>query len=266
MHPEQPIGIFDSGIGGLTVAKSIHELMPNEALIYFGDTLHLPYGEKSADAIQGYCSQIINFLLEKNCKAIVIACHSASSVVTSELREHIADSALLFNVIDPVIHYLHRTPPKQQLGLIGTKRTIRSKVYEKKLHALNTDISLQPIATPLLAAAIEEDFKNPEILESILHEYLDRTETQHISDLVLGCTHYPIIRPMIESKHPNWNIIDPAMLTAKACKDQLQTKRLLTDTHQFNESCFYASDITSFFRTSAEKFFGRPLKLEKKRL
>ena len=138
----QPIGVFDSGIGGLTVAHAIRELLPNESMIYFGDTAHLPYGDKSEAAIQAYSIRIADILLKKGCKVIVIACNSASSAAYELLKEYVRKDTHIINVIDPMVEYVLDHFPGKQVGLIGTKRTVQSDVYSRKIIEGNRNITL----------------------------------------------------------------------------------------------------------------------------
>ena len=169
---QQPIGIFDSGIGGLTVAHAITELLPNEQILYFGDTAHLPYGDKSTAAIQAYAVKICDLLVKQKCKVILIACNSASAAAYDLVREYVGSKAKALNVIDPVIAYVGKNYPNKTMGLIGTKQTVNSNVYRKKIDDLNQNITLHSVATPLLAAMIEEGFFNNNISESIIQTYL----------------------------------------------------------------------------------------------
>ena len=155
-----PIGIFDSGIGGLTLAHAITELMPNENIVYFGDTAHLPYGDKSATAIQAYSLKICNFLMEKQCKLILIACNSASAAAYDLVKTYVGTKAIVVNVIDPVIDYLDQNWEGKTIGLIGTKQTVNSGIYATKAEALGKNIHIKSLATPLLAPMIEEGFFN----------------------------------------------------------------------------------------------------------
>src|SRR5688572_28103728 len=154
--PSQPIGVFDSGIGGLTVAHAIRNHLPNESMIYFGDTAHLPYGEKSEAAIQAYSVKIADVLLKKRCKVIVIACNSASSAAYELLREYVGKNVRIINVIDPMVQLVAESFAGKQVGLIGTKRTVQSGVYVRKINELNKNIKVHSLATPLLAPMIEE--------------------------------------------------------------------------------------------------------------
>ena len=157
-----PIGIFDSGIGGLTVAHALKKKLPNENIIYFGDTEHLPYGDKSKTAIQSFSKRIVNFLVSKNCKAIVIACNSASSVACDTVEKE-AKNLSVFNVIDPVVKEVVKICADYDIGVIGTKATIQSNIYEYKIKELCKNSKVSSLATPLLAPMIEEGFINEQI-------------------------------------------------------------------------------------------------------
>ena len=142
MNNNQAIGIFDSGIGGLTVASAIQKILPKERIIYFGDTAHLPYGDKSATAIQAYSIKICNLLLQQNCKVIVIACNSASAAAYDLVKTYVGSKAEVINVIDPVVRYVEKEHQKQKVGLIGTKQTVYSNIYKKKINRFYMGILL----------------------------------------------------------------------------------------------------------------------------
>src|SRR5438477_6819095 len=146
---KKPIGLFDSGIGGLTVARAIVKTLPNENIIYFGDTAHLPYGDKSTAAIQAYSIKICDMLLKEGCKLILIACNSASAAAFDLVKEYVGSRAMVMNVIDPLVNYVRENFAQKHLGLIGTKQTINSQVHRKKIAALNINTRLSALATPL---------------------------------------------------------------------------------------------------------------------
>jgi len=185
-----PIGIFDSGIGGLTVAHALKEQMPNESIIYFGDTKHLPYGEKSEESIVNFSTKISKFLVNQNCKAIVIACNSASSVAFDVVKKE-AKNISVFNVIDPVIKEVVKVCADYDIGVIGTKATIKSNVYEHKIIKLCNSSKVSSLATPLLAPMIEEGFINEDISHTVIANYLSNKKLANIDHLILDCTHYP---------------------------------------------------------------------------
>ena len=183
----QPIGIFDSGVGGLTVAHAIKQLLPGESIIYFGDTAHLPYGDKSADAIKSYSRRITEFLLEHQAKVILVACNSASASAYDSLKEEFGRRTVILDVIDPVVDYLSSKHYKK-LGVIGTKRTISSGMYDQKLKERSPVTSVVSLATPLLVPMIEEGFIFDDISNAIIRTYLSDESLSGIEALVLGCT------------------------------------------------------------------------------
>jgi glutamate racemase len=263
---ENPIGVFDSGIGGLTVAHAIHELMPHEHMVYFGDTAHLPYGDKSEAAIQAYSVKIANVLLEKGCKVIVIACHSASSAAYELLKEYVRQEAHVINVIDPMVEFVLNNFKKSAIGLIGTKRTIQSDLYSKKIHEKNKDIDLRTLATPLLAPMIEEGFFNNQISREIIAQYLADPHLGKIDALILACTHYPLIKKEIDEYYAGkTQVLDSSLVAAQSLHRYLASKGLLNTTST-PKSRFYVSDYTESFEASTKLFFGENVHLESYRL
>lgn len=259
-----PIGIFDSGIGGLTVAKAIRKILPKEQLIYFGDTAHMPYGDKSPEAIKFYSLKIAKFLLDKNCKLILIACNTASAHAYHELIHFLGDKVPIINVIDPVVNLLANSTQYGRIGVIGTKSTIRSDIYAKKFKEINPKIQVSSLATPLLAPMIEEGFFNNNISKTVINSYLSSAKLKKIDSLILACTHYPLIKPEIEAFYKGKvEIINTAEIVAEYLKDQLTNLDLLNDgpakKHQF-----YISDYTSSFENSTRLFFGEKIHLSYK--
>jgi glutamate racemase len=261
MPNSAPIGIFDSGIGGLTLAHAITELMPQENIIYFGDTAHLPYGDKSATAIQAYSVKICNLLLEKNCKLILIACNSASAAAYDLVKAYVGTKAKVVNVIDPVITYVDQNWEGKTLGLIGTKQTVNSGIYANKAEALGKNIHIKSLATPLLAPMIEEGFFSHTISEQIIKEYLAQPALNGIEGLILGCTHYPLIKPQIDAYYKgSIPVIDTSIIVADEIKRILLAEDML---HAGSESSrqFFVSDYTDSFEKSTQIFFGKAIKL-----
>lgn len=257
----QPIGIFDSGIGGLTVAHALVKHLPKENIIYFGDTAHLPYGDKSTAAIQAYSMKIAHLLLQQECKLILIACHSASAAAYELIRESIADKIPVINVIDPIIHLLKENYAGKRIGLIGTRQTVNSTIYKKKIEALNLGITLHAHATNLLAAAIEE-FGQHKVIDALLEEYLAHPQLQNIDALLLACTHYPVIKTKIPPHYRhNIDIIDSSDIVAQAVKKQLEKDNLL-NANGTSKKHFYVSDYTETFAKNAKFFFGETITLE----
>ena len=259
---EQPIGIFDSGVGGLTVAHAIKQILPGESLIYFGDTAHLPYGDKSAESIKYYSRKITEFLLNHNSKVVLIACNSASASAFETLREEFRNKTIMIDVIDPVVDYL-ATRSFSKIGVIGTKRTIMSNTYNDKLRKKSPRTTVVSMATPLLVPMIEEGFIFDDISNAIIRTYLSNEILSGIEALILGCTHYPIIRNQI-SKFFNFNVevIDSARTVAQILRETLEKNNLLNDSGKVTDQ-FYISDYTSFFEKIARMFFEGEINLKK---
>ncbi len=259
--PSQPIGIFDSGIGGLTVAQAIVKQLPKENIIYFGDTAHLPYGDKSASTIQAYSVKIAQMLLQQKCKLILIACNSASTAAYELIQEYVASKAIVMEVVDPLIHYLRNTHANKRLGLIGTRQTVNSNVYKKKIDKLNCGIELKSLATNLLASAIEE-FGNKKVMDGLLEEYLSHPTLNNLDALILACTHYPVVKDKI-AKYFNHKIqiIDPSDIVAQAVKKRLEQDNLLNTTG-IGTKHFYVSDYTESFAAGTKIFFDEKINLE----
>lgn len=264
---QAPIGIFDSGIGGLTVADAIHKLMPAESLVYFGDTVHMPYGEKSAEAIKGYAERITEFLLSNGCKAIVIACNSASSVAYETVQRHASGKAIVVDVINPVVKQVSKLKKIDQIGVIGTRATIRSNAYATRITALNPEKKVSSLATPLLAPMIEEGFFDNKISRTIIHNYLSSPKLRKIDALILACTHYPLIRKEIaEFYKREIHIVDSAEIVAGHLRASLKSKHLLAERKRSGSHRFFVSDLTSSFEKSTRIFFKGKVKLELRNL
>ena len=260
LKADNSIGIFDSGVGGLTIAKAVIDNLPNESMIYFGDTKHLPYGDKSIQAIQGYVREIVDFLLEREVKLILIACHSASAAAYEMLQNYIGNRALLVNVIDPVIKFLSENYAGKRVGLIGTKLTIQSGIYHKKISELECQIDLCALATPLLVPIIEEGFFEHELIDIALNEYLSNPILQDIDALVLGCTHYPVIKKNIEKFYlDKVAIIDAGKIVADEVKNMLTAQNLISSVLPKRQ--FYVSDYTDGFVKGARLFFGEDIEV-----
>lgn len=267
MKAASPIGIFDSGIGGLTVASAIKKILPGESLIYFGDTAHLPYGDKSPETIRRYSLKIADFLLEKKCKMIVIACNTASSVAYETVKNHIGNKAIVVNVITPVVRYVAQTYPQGKIGVIGTKGTIRSRIYVRKIIKKNNNLKVTSLATPLLAPMIEEGFYNNFISRTIIHSYLSKHSLKKINAIILACTHYPLIKKEVEDYYKKRvQIIDSAEIVALFVKNKLLKNKLLYEGNAAPRYRFFVSDYTEAFEQSAKIFFKEEIHLKKTRL
>ena len=259
---KQAIGIFDSGAGGLTVASAVKNILSEEDIIYFGDTAHLPYGDKSPETIKKYSLDITNFLLKKNCKVILIACNTASAAAYEAVKEHVGTKAIVLNVIDPAAEYVAKMQDISKIGVIGTKATVQSKSYSNKIRALNSQKEVVSLATPLLVPMIEEAFIYDDISNAIIRKYLSDPLFADIDSLILGCTHYPIIKNQIRKFFEfETTVIDSSIVVAQKLKEILETNNLLnnqkTPTHKF-----YVSDYTDSFKKLGEMFFDTRIELQ----
>lgn len=264
LSSSQPIGIFDSGVGGLTVAAAVKNLLPEEKIIYFGDTAHLPYGEKSVEAIRQYSIKISNFLLGKNCKIILIACNTASAAAYETVKNHVNDKAIVLNVIDPASEYVSNNEKFKRIGVIGTKGTVSSNTYTIKIKKQAPDKEVVSLATPLLVPMIEEGFIYDDISNAIIKNYLSDDKLKNIDSLILGCTHYPIIKNQIRKFYEfKTNIIDSSEVVARKLQKILSENELLNKNNTQPGHEFYVSDYTDFFKTIAEMFLDDEIILKK---
>ena len=258
----RPIGVFDSGVGGLTVAHAIKQILPGESLVYFGDTAHLPYGDKSAEAITYYSRKITEFLLDQDAKMVLVACNSASASAYQALIDEFGDRVFIMDVIDPVVDFISARN-LSKVGVIGTKRTITSGTYEKKFREKSPDTKIVSLATPLFVPMIEEGFIFDDISNAIIRSYLSNPVLNNIEALVLGCTHYPIIRNQI-TKLFNFDIevVDSARVVALELRAELERRDLLRKSGKAGDR-FFVSDYTPYFEKIARMFFEADIHLEK---
>ena len=257
----RPIGIFDSGIGGLTVARAVKDLLPQETIVYFGDTAHLPYGDKDSATIQAHAIRICDFLLQRRCKVILIACNSASAAAYDVVCAYVGKRAAVLNVIDPMIDHIGSQFQGQTIGLIGTRQTVRSGVYEKKLQALHLGIQLRALATPLLVPMSEAGFTQG-ISQEIIDNYLEHPILRKIQALILGCTHYPVIKAQIQAFYQHKIlVIDATAITATYLQSFLDRNQIMSTCRQA-EDCFVVSALTDNFEKATRIFFNHKIRLE----
>lgn len=262
----RPIGIFDSGIGGLTIASELHRVLPNESILYFGDTAHLPYGDKSPETIISYSKQIAELLVNNDCKAILIACNSASAAAFDAVTETAGDKASVFNVIDPVVENVAREFRSSKVGVIGTRATIISDVYRQRLKENAPEIRVAQKSTSLLAPMIEEGFHDDTISHAVIHAYLEDRTFDGMEALIPACTHYPLIADEIQDYFgESVKVINAPKVVAEHVKQHLIEKQILSD-GQPPEMHFLVSDLTPSFQKSTAIFFGEDVRLEEKRL
>lgn len=247
-----PIGVFDSGIGGLTVAREIMRNLPMEKIVYFGDTARVPYGSKSKETVIRYSRQIVRFLQSQKVKAIVVACNTASALALDTLEKEI--DIPIIGVVKPGARVAARTTVSKRVGVIATEATIRSNLYPELIRKIDPDIFVVGKACPLFVPLVEEGWRKDPITEMVARRYLKELQDQNIDALILGCTHYPLLRGMIgEVMGDKVRLVNPAYETSMALKQLLTEKNLLnpgTVEEEFPYR-FYVSDAAEQFKNFA---------------
>ena len=248
-----PIGVFDSGVGGLTVAREIMRNLPNERIVYFGDTARVPYGSKSRETILRYSRHIIRFLRTEQVKAIVIACNTASALALDEVEKEL--DIPIIGVIKSGAHVAASSSVNRRVGVIGTESTINSGMYDQLIRAENPEITVYGKACPLFVPLVEEGWLNDPVTETVARRYLRELLDEGIDSLILGCTHYPLLRSLIgEIAGPGVRLVNPAYETARELERLLARKGILnTQTKPpGNEPYkFYVSDAADKFKRFA---------------
>ncbi len=248
-----PIGVFDSGVGGLTVAREIMRQIPNENIIYFGDTARVPYGSKSKETITKYSRQIVRFLREQNVKAIVAACNTASAYALEEIEQEI--DIPIIGVVKPGAKVAAEVTKNGKIGVIGTEGTIGSHIYATYINKINPDITVLGKACPLFVPLVEEGLWQDPVTDEIANRYLGGLVDSDIDTLILGCTHYPMIRSTVgKIMGENVTLVNPAYETARELKELLTAENLLNGRQQAlgsNRYRFYVSDMADKFQTFA---------------
>lgn len=244
-----PVGVFDSGVGGLTVAREIMRQLPNEKIVYFGDTARVPYGSKSKETILRYSRQIIRFLKTKGVKAIVVACNTASALALEEIRDEI--DMPIIGVVKPGAKVAVEKTVNKRVGVIATEATISSGLYTDYIKAQDADVIVYSKACPLFVPLVEEGWLKDSVTEEVARRYLEELKEQNIDTLVLGCTHYPLLRNMIgKLMGDEVTLVNPAYETAVSLGELLEEKGLAAG----NENR-YASEMYDFYVSdAAEKF------------
>jgi len=225
MSDRRPIGVFDSGIGGLTVVKALRDLLPNEDIVYLGDTARVPYGPKSPETVQRYAFELAQMLTEKNAKALVVACNTVSSVALPLLTKKF--SAPVIGVIEPGARAALQATRNRHIGVIGTRATIRSRAYEKVLRATDDNVRVSSRACPLLVPLIEEGLLDDDVTDRMIARYLQPLVGDGIDTLVLGCTHYPLLTEAIaRGLGRQVTLVDSAQNCARAVQEMLDRQSL----------------------------------------
>jgi glutamate racemase len=253
-----PIGVFDSGIGGLTVVRRIMELLPHESILYVGDTARIPYGPKSPETVRDFAREIGGYLVAAGVKAVVIACNTASAYGLSTLSATLPVPVL--GVIAPGARAAAAASVSGRIGVIGTRGTVSSEAYQSAILALRQEAHVHAAAAPLLVPLVEEGHLDDDFTRLALGLYLDPLLAKGIDTLVLGCTHYPLLEPAI-TRHlgPSIRVVDSAHATAFALKELLAENGLAA-TDGAGRTRYFATDHPEGFRVQGERFLGRPLR------
>ncbi len=252
MNRNLPIGVFDSGIGGLTVAREIVNLLPHEDIIYLGDTARVPYGNRGKEVITAFAKDLVSFLLDKKVKALVVACNTISATCLPDLQA--MAFIPLIGVIQPSAEMIVKATSNKRVGIIGTKATINSGIYTSEIKKIDSSIAVVSKACPLFVPLAEEGLAESEVAELVAKKYLSDLES--IDTLHLGCTHYPLLRNTIQKVLPAVKIIDSANPTAYELQKLLTIKNLLNKKNIKGEKTFYVTDLSSTVQEVAASFFG----------
>ncbi|MBS1518808.1 MAG: glutamate racemase [Bacteroidetes bacterium] len=258
MSRRSPIGVFDSGIGGLTVARSLFEILPGENIIYLGDTARLPYGTKSKETVIKYSVEITKFLLNKNVKMVVVACNTASSVALPYLRK--LTSLPVIGVIKPGCKAALKETNNFKIGVIGTLGTILSYSYKTQIHKIERETEVFSKACSLFVQLAEDGWTDNKIAKMVAKEYLDEFKRMNIDTLILGCTHYPILKNTISGVlGKKIKLIDSGEEAAKEVKRILEQEDMLNNQKKNGVHKFYVTDFQKKFKEISERFLGQPI-------
>lgn len=258
----KPIGVFDSGVGGLTVVKELIRQLPNENIVYFGDTARVPYGIKSKETVIRFSIENILFLLKQDVKLICVACNTASSVALPVIKRSF--KVPVVGVISPGVREAVYATKNKRIGVIGTRGTIRSRAYESEIRQLDPKVKVTAVACPLFVPFAEEGWLSGDVVLEVARTYLKPLKAACVDTVILGCTHYPLLKPVIKKVlGENVTLIDSAKQVAIDVKKILAAEGLLNSSRRGKHK-FYVSDNPEWFRDLAERFLGRSLKDVKK--
>jgi glutamate racemase len=260
MSSSAPIGVFDSGIGGLTVVREMIGQLPNESIIYFGDTARMPYGPKSPDTVLRYSREITSYLLAEGVKALVVACNTATAHALPALREEFAIP--IIGVIEPGARAAVASTKSNRIGVIGTAGTIKSRAYEKEIKKLLPNANVTAQACALFAPLVEEGWLDSEVTRAVARNYLAPIVSAEVDTLVLGCTHYPLIKALLRRVAPaHVSIVDSAHSTAHAVAKRVEDFYRNTSRDATGQPTlkFFATDSVEKFRRLGPSFLGHPV-------
>ena len=251
------LGLFDSGVGGLTVVRAVQDLLPGEDVIYLGDTARLPYGSKSPETIRRFVAEDVDFLLSKGVKAIVVACNTATAHALPEFWKNCP--VPIMGVIEPGVQAALANADADRIGIIATRGTIQSHAYQHELATRKRGLMIHGIATPLLVPLIEENWISEEVTKEVLRKYLEPLMTKGIDTLMLACTHYPLLIPLLTEILPDdVRLVDSATTCAEHLKRMLEEKNLLSGKTGEGKLEIYLTDLSEQFEELAGRFLNRP--------
>lgn len=254
----RPIGVFDSGLGGLTAMRELSRLLPGEQLVYFGDTGRVPYGGRSRETILKYARQDVAFLRQFDPKAVVIACGTVSTTALETLREE--NPFPVWGVVEPAVQAAAAATENKKVGLIGTAATIRSGAYEKALAEIDPSIEVTARACPLFVPLVENGRTRPDdvVIKTVCEEYLEDMKRAGVDTLILGCTHYPLLKEVIGTcMGSDVKLVDVGAACARYVAGELEQENLLTAQTQNGGCNYYVSDTVDGFSVLASRFLGR---------
>ncbi len=256
---QHPIGVFDSGLGGLTVVKALHHHLPNEKVVYFGDTARVPYGTKSGPTIIRYAREIVRVLLKYKVKMVVVACNTASSLALETLKKEF--DVPILGVIDPGARKASRVTRNKKVGIIATSSTVKSGKYVKRLKELDKHIDVMAQACPLFVPLVEEGWLDRTVTYQVARQYLSGMKKHNIDTLILGCTHYPLLRKVLHHvMGPRVQLVDSAQEVAVGVKELLTRRRMLRTGLRGGQHLFIVSDEPKQFQRLALRFLGGGVK------
>lgn len=252
------IGVFDSGVGGLTVVRELKKQLPAESIIYLGDTARVPYGIKSKEAIIRFTTEGLLFLLDRRVKLVIIACNTSSSLALPVLKKNF--KVPILGVIQPAIKKAVKTTRNKRIGVIGTKATIKSSIYETEIKKLDPKIQIYSYPCPLFVPLVEEGWVDGKITLEVAKRYLEPLKERDVDTLILGCTHYPLLKTVIRKIMKEITLIDSARQVAGETKDLLLNEGLLNLKKKKSEDVFYVTDEPDNFSKLTKLFLGCKLK------
>ncbi|MFA6320488.1 MAG: glutamate racemase [Candidatus Omnitrophota bacterium] len=263
MSDSRPIGIFDSGVGGLTVVGKIQEMLPNENLVYFGDTARVPYGTKSKETVTKFSVENVEFLMEHNVKLVIVACNTASSLSLDFLKR--CFRVPVIGVIGPGARQAVSVTRNNRIGVIGTNATVSSGAYEKAVKKISPRYSVFTQACPLFVPLVEEGWDDKDVTKTVTQIYLKPLKGKRVDTLIMGCTHYPILKNVLKKvMGPGVVLVDSANEVAKEARDILDASGLLNASKKAGDHRFFVSDEPNRFVRIGEKFLKRKIKCVKR--